>query len=338
MAKSKSRFASVDGRAAFTCLRASRGRIVFARVCLPILWRDRPVAFFPFQFKSIVHKSLRIGQRLAGELSDYFGIVAEKGFYIQPVDLLKLCGLKVLLFSHLDESQNGFGLVGEQPEIGHRIEFPDGGTAYWRDKRISDKKFVSDTERRERNLVRQHGPIRFSFQSDEPGKRLDDLIAAKRQQYSRTSVGDPLQNTQTQKFLRRLSTSSDELCRGVVSTLYAGETWVASHFGLVCGRTLHYWFPVYNHALRAFGPGRLLLKHILCSTEAQELTCIDRGAGDSVSKRDFSTSQHLYQRGLWRQPGVTSFAYHGALAARWRSSAIFGAARKKATSESQSDI
>src|SRR5215467_13312134 len=62
------------------------------RVCR-VSNEERVVAFFPFQYKSIAHRWLGIGERLSGELSDYFGLVAESGFSIEPQTLLHLCGL-----------------------------------------------------------------------------------------------------------------------------------------------------------------------------------------------------------------------------------------------------
>ena len=287
------------------------------RVCR--VRRDgQPIIFFTFQFKSVAHRWLGIGERLAGELSDYFGIVGEKAARIDPRTLLHLCGLRALLFTHLDENQRAFGLTGEAPEPGHLIDFPDGGAAFWQERRVLDKKFVADTERRERNLVRDFGPIRFDLQSANPDIDLDKLIAAKREQYSRTKVKDSLQGHSTSRFLRSLSKMDHPLCSGVLSTLYAGDTWVASHFGLRCNRTLHYWFPVYNPELGSYGPGRLLLKQILNSGNAHGISRIDRGAGDTVAKRDFSTSQHHFLKGLWSRGGVRATGYRAGLSAMWK--------------------
>src|SRR5690349_9409225 len=60
--------------------------------------RGRPVMFFPIQFRSPAHRWLGIGERLAGELSDYFGIVGDKGAWISPQTLLRISGLNALLF------------------------------------------------------------------------------------------------------------------------------------------------------------------------------------------------------------------------------------------------
>lgn len=277
-----------------------------------------PILFFPFQFRSVAHRWLGIGERLAGEMSDYFGIVGEKEARIDPQALLRFSGLRAFLFTHLDESQLAFGLTGEAPEPGHLIDFPDGGTTFWQERRTLDKKFVGDTERRERNLVRDFGPIRFDLRSANPGADLEKLIVAKREQYSRTNVKDALGGHSTNAFLRTLSKVDHPLCSGILSTLYAGDTWVASHFGLRCDRTLHYWFPVYNPELGSYGPGRLLLKQILDAGSAHGISRIDRGAGDTVAKRDFSTSQHHFLRGLWSRGGIRATGYRAGLAALWR--------------------
>jgi CelD/BcsL family acetyltransferase involved in cellulose biosynthesis len=287
------------------------------RVCR-VRRNDRPVLFFAFQFKSVAHRWLGIAERLGGELSDYFGVIGDKTARIDPQTLLRLCGLQALLFTHLDESQSAFGLCGETPEPGHLIDFPDGGAAFWQERRTLDKKFVADTERRERNLVRDFGPVRFDLQSADPQGDLEKLIAAKREQYSRTNVDDALGGHSTTAFLRALSKADHPHCSGMLSTLYAGDTWVASHFGLRCNRTLHYWFPVYNPQLASYGPGRLLLRQILGCGQEHAISRIDRGAGDTVAKRDFSTSQHHFLRGLWSRDGLRAMGYRTGLSAAWR--------------------
>jgi len=209
----------------------------------------------------------------------------------------------LLEVTHLDESQCAFGLSGEAPEPGHLIDFPGGGAAFWQERRTLDKKFVGDTERRERNLVRDFGPIRFDLQSANPDVDLDKLIVAKKEQYSRTGVNDALGGHSTNAFLRSLSKTDHPLCSGVLSTLYAGDTWVASHFGLRCNHTLHYWFPVYNPKLGSYGPGRLLLKQILNAGHEHGISRIDRGAGRGQEGAVAVTA--------WRQTGRR----HGRLSA-----------------------
>jgi len=286
----------------------------------------RVVAFFPFQHRSRAFAAAGIGQRLGGELSDYFGLIAAPGLQLAPKTLLRLSGLKSLYFTHLDESLYSGGLVGGKPEVGHRIDFPQGGEAFWEEKRRDDKKFTSDTERRERKLIREYGAMRFTFCEEHGEAALSDLIARKREQYQRTGVVDSLRAKRTRDILHALNGTRDEQCRGMVSTLYAGDTWVASHFGLRSGATLHYWFPVYNPALKAFAPGRILLKQIILDAQIHGLARIDRGAGDSVAKRDFSTSQHFFYSGLWQRPSIAALSHRTGLSIGWRLERLRGSA------------
>jgi len=167
-------------------------------------------------------------------------------------------------------------------------------------------------------LFREYGSARFVFSHDDAEHALSELIAHKRVQYNRTQVADVLSENRTQDILHALCRTRDEQCSGVVSTLHAGDTWVASHFGLRSGSTLHYWFPVYNPALKAFAPGRILLKQIIDNAQSNGLERIDRGGGDSVAKRDFATSQHFFYSGLWQQPGLIALSHRVSLAIGWR--------------------
>lgn len=278
----------------------------------------RVVGFFPFQYRSRLHQLLKIGQRVSGDLADYFGVIGSRDLELSGDELVKLVGLNVLLFDHLDERQQSYGLLGGQPEIGLRIDFPNGPTEYWEGRRRRDKKFVQDTERRERKLIEKYGPLRFVFRHQSVADELERLIAAKRSQYSRTEARDVMASKSVQSFLKEIALTDDSQCRAILSTLHAGETWVCSHFGLACGGTLHLWFPVYNPDLRAFSPGRLLVKALIDTANETGLKRIDRGAGDTPAKRDFATSEHIYFRGVWQRRSITTLTYRAGLSAAWR--------------------
>ncbi len=278
----------------------------------------QPVGFFPFQYRSSLHRLAGIGEAASGYLADYFGLVAAPEFKISDGELLRAAGLNAIYFTHLEETQTAFGLTGAQPELGVRIDFPDGGKAFWDLRRKLDKKFTGDTERRERRLIEAHGPLRFVFRHADGKGELQKLIEAKRAQYARTGVKDSMGEASTRRFLEMLSDVSDPDCRATLSTLHAGDQWIGSHFGLMHGSTLHYWFPVYNPQMRNFGPGRLLIKAIIDTAAENGVTRIDRGAGDSQAKLDFETSRHRFLRGMWSKPGLVSLGYRATLSAQWR--------------------
>ena len=277
-----------------------------------------PRAFLPFQFATRMHRFLGAAERVGGEMSDYFGLIADRGVRLTPAAVLRACRLNSFYLTHLDETQQEFGLTGGKPEVGHRIVIGGDAAAFWAQLQRENKRFVSDLKRRESNLVKRHGPLRFEFSAACPGPELDRLVAEKRAQYARTGALDALRDDGSIRLLMALAQSSDPSCRGVLSTLHAGETWVASHFGLLGSSVLHYWFPVYSADLREFSPGHLLIRAIINISGEVGVRTIDRGAGDQQAKREFANARHSYFRDLWHRanlPGLGVHAYH---ALRWR--------------------
>jgi CelD/BcsL family acetyltransferase involved in cellulose biosynthesis len=298
--------------------RAVARAVPSVRICV-ISEEGRPVAFLPFQFDGSVRQALGWAERLGGEMSDYFGLVAGPDFRIEPERLLQLAGLRYLHFTHLEENQIVFGLSGERPETGFQIRLDDGGPAFWARLLASDKEFVKDTERRERQLARERGAPAFRVDGECAPGALGELIAHKRDQYARTAVEDALLEPWKTRLLEVLAETRREDCSGMLCTLHAGDTWVASHFGLRNRLgVLQYWFPVYNAELKRYAPGRLLLKSIIDRAAELGIRTIDRGAGDSPAKRDLANDSHVFYRGEWQRKGPLALVARGALAAQWR--------------------
>lgn len=291
------------------------------RVC-HLLAGDRVVGIFPFQHPNRLMRLLSVAMPVGQWVSDANGLVAEPGLHIDADGLLRLAKLSYFGFDHLTELQLRHGLSGEQPRLGLRIEFPNGSAPYWKERRVTDAKFVRDCERRLRKLAAERGQLRFTLDAVGQADELERLIQAKRNQYARTGAdSDSLEESWVQDLLRRLHRTREADCTGMLSTLYAGETWVASHFGLRQGALLHYWFPVYNPEVATFAPGRLLLMQIIENGAADGLRCIDRGEGDSAAKRDFATGEQRYYRGAWTR-GLGGIAARGVQSAVWRIQAL----------------
>lgn len=257
------------------------------------------VGFFPYHKKGNgIFSFLGEAERLGGDMSDYFGFVLKPGLIISPNEILSAVGLTRISFSHLPQALISRGMKGHEPRVGMRIILEKDGDRYWNALVKKDKKFTTDTERREKAVIKDLGPLVFCFHQADISY-LDTLIAEKRQQYNRTGVQDALLDVRNRILLRQLHGIRNPDCSGVLSTLYAGSTWVASHFGLFANGILHYWFPVYNLQLRKYSPGRLLLKQFILRAEELGISVIDRGEGDSSAKRDFANFEHHYFRGEW---------------------------------------
>lgn len=266
-----------------------------------LCWRaDELVAVMPLQRAAGWLGRLGMREPVGRQMTDYFGLLARPGVAHDWKKLVREARIPCLYFSHLDESQAAHGLTGDSPRKGLRTRIhADGGEAHWEWLRTQDKKLVNDTERRERKLGAEHGPIQFEVQSATPQQDFDTLVALKNAQYRRTGHdGGALLDPANTRLLSRLLASADTNCLPRLSVLRCGEHWVAGHFGLQCGPLLHYWFPVCDNRFSTYSPGRILYWHILLAAKAQGIACIDRGEGDTGAKRDFANEEHRFFKGL----------------------------------------
>lgn len=273
----------------------------FGPVDVLLCWQaDELVGVMPLQRATGWLGRLGMREPVGRQMTDYFGLLARQGVKLDWGQLLREADVPCLYFTHLDESQAAHGLTGDSTRKGLRTRIhSDGGEAHWEWLRTQDKKLVSDTERRERKLVAEHGHVRFEMQSSTPAQDLECLVALKNAQYRRTGHdGGALLDPANARLLAYLLSSGDPNCLPLLSVLHCAEQWVAGHFGLQCGPLLHYWFPVYDNRYSAYSPGRILYRHVLLGAQARAIECIDRGEGDSAAKRDFANEEHHFFKGL----------------------------------------
>lgn len=234
------------------------------------------------------------------EMTDYFGLLAQPGIRVHWHELLQMARVPAMYFTHLDESQAAHGLTGDSATIGLRTRLPPGGgRVWWEQVRLRNRKFAGDTERRERKLAAAHGALTFALDSGEPARDLEAIVTLKNAQYQRTGHRrGALLNPANVRLLQRLLQSREPNCMPRLSVLRCGGELVAGHFGLQCGTTLHYWFPVYDPTFAHFSPGRILYRRLLLDAATDGITCIDRGAGDTAAKRAFANEEHRFFKGL----------------------------------------
>jgi CelD/BcsL family acetyltransferase involved in cellulose biosynthesis len=252
--------------------------------------------FFAFQFASAWRRRIGLAERIGGDLSDAAGLVALPGTVVSPARLLRMCRLGQMFVTHLMPGQDAFGLAAEATEIGHVVDLADGGDACRARLR---PELARDTARRLRRAEREFGASRFSFETQPTLQAVQRLIADKRAQYRRTGVADPFARPAPLRLLSALLESPSPDCRLVLASLHAGERVLAQHLGLLCHDVLSYWFPVYDQAADKVSPGRLLLWHLIGAAGQVGVRLIDRGAGDSAAKRDFSTGTQAFGIANW---------------------------------------
>jgi CelD/BcsL family acetyltransferase involved in cellulose biosynthesis len=266
------------------------------------------VAFLPYHLRTKLHARVGHGKRLGGHLTDAWGLIAPSGFRISSRTLMRLCGLHYLPFSYLPQEQRMVGVEGGRLVAGLAIDLTMGSRQYRQQKTVTDTAFFRDLARCKRRLAARCGPLVLCFQQPSPEHHLDHLIDRKSEQYRRTNVYPALDPPWTSRLLHDLTRTGDGECVAVVSTLYAGETWVASHIGLRSESILHYWFPVYNVALKAFSPGHLMLDSMIDHAASNGVSRIDLGSGIQRAKRKFANISKSYYSGVWFQPGPRAIA------------------------------
>ena len=289
------------------------------RVRVAMLEQDRRiVGVFPFQFRHRLAESLGMAERVGEEMSDCFGLLARPGFRITPARLLAACRLHGCCFTHLDPWQATLGLTGKQPEPSPRIVLPADVAAYWDEIRQRDKKLIADTGRCRKRIEKDLGPLRFEVQSADRIADFEVLLAMKRAQYLATTGADLFAQRHRETLLRILLGAEADDCRGVMSVLRAGGEVAALHFGLQCHEVLHYWFPVYNPALKAYAPGRLLLAALIDAAREHGIGIIDLGAGDSEAKRKMANGALAVSRGMWSRTAASRLVGRGLTFFQWR--------------------
>lgn len=289
-----------------------------ARVC--IIRDDNEIsAFFPYLYTGRLAGAFGVAERIGGELTDTFGVVADSEFRTTPQELLRLAKINYLNFSHLPASQLRHGLEASQPRVGLRTRLDPRTVPVLDSVPSIGKHYLKESVRRTRKLNEDVGPLRFEFNVEQDrSQALDLLIRRKRAQYQASGAADSLRERWKRNTLARLLAYRFDTCQGVLSSLYAGDTWIASHFGIMGNGILHMWFPVYNQDYAKYSPGRLLLHGIIESCREGGFATIDRGEGDTPIKREIANEEYQLYRGIWQSRSPLTPLVHNMTRLKWR--------------------
>ena len=282
--------------------------------------RDRTAGFFPFQFSRPIARAMRAAERVGGLLSDRFGLIADQSLHWPSSQLLGLSRLRSLSYAYMPTEQLRHGFPMDRPTIGQRVRLSGDSASFWRTLKACSRKFTTQLERKERVLERELGPLRMMFEAD-PSAELPRLIEQKRAQYRRTGADDVLAAPWARELFLDLHRTPDRNCRVALSTLYAGETWLATHLGIMSGDVFHHWFPVHNPDWHRCSPGHILTKHLLFSAFAAGISWFDFG-GYSSYKDFFRPEQYQMYAGFLPGPGIGGRANQAVQSLAWRIDAL----------------
>jgi len=244
------------------------------------------VGFFPH------HKKNRcLSEVIGGGLTDYQGPVSAVDHPFPVEQMLAAMNVRYLGFNHMPAERTEFATYAWANSRSLTLNLEGGFTAYT--QRLTDKRDASlfkKIETNERKLSKKLGPLRFCFDARDPIE-FAALLAGKSDQFIRT-LGvehDIFAVPWIRTVVERINQQKQAGFSGVLSTLYAGDTLVAAHFGMRSASVLHYWFPWYATAFAEFSPGLILLAGCAREAPVSGITSIDLGRGEQAYKLRFAT-------------------------------------------------
>lgn len=243
--------------------------------------RGTPTGFFPFQ-----RGRFGTGHPVGAGLSEFHGLIASGRTRLNPVQLLRDCGLRRWQFDHLPLHQPGFDAAVCQRGESPYVDLSGGYAAYVESKRRGKSSVVKRTERKARKLAREVGPLSFVLHTQD-ASALQALMDWKRDQHRRTGVLDIFDYQWVCDLLTNIAGADRDGFRGTCSVLCAGSEIVAVHLGIQTRRVAHMWFVSYNRRFADYSPGMILF-----------LRMAEALAADNVQRLDFGPGGQRYKQSL----------------------------------------
>lgn len=265
--------------------------------------------YFPFQ-----RGRFNVGHPIGGRLSDFHGLIAEKGQPFSLQEVVEACGLRTFPFDHL--------LVEEPtclPPQSHvcgspYISLVDGFETYLSIQKQYSK-HTGQYLRKRNKIEREQGEVVTNMDSRSEVD-FQQLLAWKISQYQRTGAFNPFRFQWPLDLLKEIWSMQSDSFRGVLSTIHVGGVLLGAHFGMMSQGTMHYWFPAYNPDFHKYSPGNLMLLEIAEKGSQLGIQKIDLGKGTESYKLCFGSAQTLVAEGCVRAPSLRNFVADRCVAAK----------------------
>jgi len=274
----------------------------------------KTVGYFPFQR---LERAIGAGEKVGGYMSDMFDIIGSRNRRFTSDEILRASGLHAFRYDHLPSELSAFCSGETVSSAGMRVRLDDFAS-YAADLAKKQSKFSASIHRGERQMNTDIGDVNFTFQTSDVTAELERLIAEKRTQYARTGTGDALQPPWTRALLFRFFETELQDLKPILSTLYAGSTWLSTCLCLGYADTLHIWFPAYNTEYRRYSPGNVLFFKMFEYGAAAGYRVFDFGEGVSDYKRRFLSSEYEVLQGANRRKSMRGFLDRALQSIEWR--------------------
>jgi CelD/BcsL family acetyltransferase involved in cellulose biosynthesis len=148
------------------------------------------------------------------------------------------------------------------------------------------KKSLKKYEAKARKLEKEHGELHFTMDDRDPAA-FEHLLAWKSGQYHATGFFDVFSVPWTGALLTSIYQTKRDGFAGQLSTLRAGKTLVAAHFGMKNAFAAHYWFPAYDPDFARYAPGHTLMFNMMQHHAGAGVQQVHLGVGDFRYKHQF---------------------------------------------------
>jgi CelD/BcsL family acetyltransferase involved in cellulose biosynthesis len=259
------------------------------------------VGFFPFE-----RRGRGAGVPIGAGLNYCNGLVHAPSADWDPRELLRACRLSVWQFSNLVADQRPFERYTSTVYPAPFMDLAGGFEDYQKNIQMRSPKFLREMGRKARRLERDVGELRFVLDSCGISE-LRTLMAWKANQYYRCTQLNFFDRPWVVGVMDQLLNTRNDHFHSLLSVLYAGDTLVATDFGLRCGHLLAAWFSAYDLRFSRESPG--MLQHLRMAEQAAGLGVqfIDMGAGPEPYKETLKSGDLCVGAGIVaRGPVVAS--------------------------------
>ncbi len=239
---------------------------------------NKIVFILPVQYKNRFNSLIGFSEKIAAHLADYSGAIVD---ITQNFNITKL-PLQYTILDHVPESSiKPFSdQVSSYQELSSQIILE---TTWQKMGKKIGNKFLDEINTSQSNLEKEFGLIEFKLQNENI-ENLEHLLFSINKECSVQKVISPFKDKWTVLLLRQLFFADKGDVTPIMSTLNAGNRWIASMFGIEANGVIHYWF--YNNDPNAdiYTPLNILIYQVMKASVNNNFTCIDLGFGQKEFK------------------------------------------------------
>lgn len=278
-------------------------------------------SFLPYQYRRGRH-IFGHAEKVGGHMSDHFGFVGQTSQLGDVSEVLGRLGISALRFDHGVPALCPFRY--SDGEVSEGIRFSANSFSFFSERLMRlNKDFIKGVLRGERRLASDSGEVIFDWQAPSNLTAMAHLIGEKRSQFKRTGVQDGLAPAWSRNLLFKLmEIGGRPSCRLILSTLRSGDRWVASNLALLCGNTLHFWFPIFDQNFRRYSPGHILFFKVIEHACTQGITTFDFGQGISAYKEEYEGERYMLLKGWIGANGFNARLERLLQSAMWRAQSL----------------